>query len=547
MHPLQEVTIADALRLAQRALQVGDFRKSIAILEKVLAAQPLLARARFSLGVAVLRCNETARAVAELRRALVLRPLLAAAWRTLALASFDRNGESDAPQRRALLIEPANLEALLNQGLFHAKRGDRKSEATAYRIALLAHPDSAVLSRRAARAFYATEPAKRAILPLSIAKVHGSLSPLDVLNLADCLNRTNVVLKADRLVASVLQGSPTMAPAWSERMETYRRAGKLDAARLAGCKAQICQPENGQTLKRFCRLLMSMPNQPDLLATGRRGLVLDPGSTFVKVALRHHGIRACWNSLADVKLEGDEQRNNTLNDWARGVRSPTLIHMAARFKGGCFKRVPFSHGYVPEFMPPELYSRLIGSIPDIDTVRWGLNNYPDRADVTAPRDVAAWDNLSDILGSDEFRELLVDAMGARAFADRIRDNGFELSSTFRLTLDRKNYALGPHRDHASRFIVCLIYLASPGDPEELGTSVYRPLKPITFDDQASHHFFDGFERLETFAYRPNSCLCFVNHGPAYHGVEPVLGTTTRRLLQYTIYMSRSGELDDPYA
>jgi hypothetical protein len=198
-------------------------------------------------------------------------------------------------------------------------------------------------------------------------------------------------------------------------------------------------------------------------------------------------------------------------------------------------------------MPPELYSRLIGSIPDIDTVRWGLNNYPDRADVTAPRDVAAWGNLSDILGSDEFRELLVDAMGARAFADRIRDNGFELSSTFRLTLDRKNYALGPHRDHASRFIVCLVYLASPGDPEELGTSVYRPLKPITFDDRASHHFFDGFERLETFAYRPNSCLCFVNHGPAYHGVEPVLGTTTRRLLQYTIYMSRSGELDDPYA
>jgi lipopolysaccharide biosynthesis regulator YciM len=76
MHPLQEVTIADALRLAQRALQVGDFRKSIAILEKVLAAQPLLTRARFSLGVAALRCNDTARAVAELRRALVLRPLI---------------------------------------------------------------------------------------------------------------------------------------------------------------------------------------------------------------------------------------------------------------------------------------------------------------------------------------------------------------------------------------------------------------------------------------------------------------------------------------
>jgi len=542
---LKEATIADTLVLAQQSLQAGDSRKAITILERILAAQPLIENAWFRLGVAALRAKDPSRAGSELRRALVLRPSMAAAWRTLALVDFDPKGSSHTLLRRALLIDPTNLVALLNQGLLKAKRGDRKGEAAAYRIGFLAHPHNPVLAARTARAFYASEPTSKAIIPLSVARILGALSPLDVLNLADCYNRTNALSEAHQVVASVLRASPTLAEAWSEQMEAYGRAGRVNAARRAGQRAQICQPSDGQVANRFARLLMSMWNQPDLLAASRRALVLDPFSSFPRTALRHHGIRACRNSFVNLELAGNDEREATLNGWTQRGGSSALLHMASRFKAGRFNRAPFGHSYVDGLIPADIYSGLIGTIADFDSVTWGINNYSERANV------AAWDDIAEILTSDAFRELLIDALGARALADRIRENGFVLSSKFRLTstpsLDRKHYALGPHRDHVSRFIVCLIYFASPGDPVELGTSIYRPRTPITFDDHALHHFFDRFERLETFAYKPNASLCFVNHGLAYHGVEPILGTTKRHVLQYTVYIGPSDKIDDPFA
>jgi tetratricopeptide (TPR) repeat protein len=547
MDLLKKVSIQEAMNLAQRFLELGDFSKTTSILEQVLATRPSFVMARVTLGVAALKAGESSKASRELKRALTLQPSTASTWGMIALATANHPKESSKFYRRTLSIDPTNLEALLNLGLSSARHGDKEGETSLYRRAFLLSPDDRAVSARTARACYVTGSAKRAILPLSIARVLGGLLPLDVLNLVDCFNRTQALPKAEKIVTSLLETSPIFAPAWSERMEVYRRAGKLEDALSTGRRAQICQPDDKQTLKRFGRLLMSMSNQPYLLATGRRGSVLDPSSTFAKVMLRHHATRALRDTFGEIEPCRLEDREAMLINREMEINTPTLRHIANRLKDTIFHDAPFEHGYVEKLIPEDIYARLTSSIPNLGDVTWGLNEYPDRANVLTPRDAGVWSDLAEDLSSSEFRDLLIDALGARPLANRILDEGFELTSSFRLTLDRANYALGPHRDHVSRFIVCLIYLASPGDPEELGTSIYRPLAPIKFDDHAAHHFFSGFERLGTFDYKPNACLCFVNRGPAYHGVEPVRGSTTRRLIQYTIYMSQSGTTDDPYA
>ena len=111
----------------------------------------------------------------------------------------------------------------------------------------------------------------------------------------------------------------------------------------------------------------------------------------------------------------------------------------------------------------------------------------------------------------------------------------------KLTFDRRNYVLGPHRDHVSRFISCLFFLPfSDGNPE-IGTSIYRPLKAIEYFDWGRHHPFEEFELLRTFPYKPNACLAFLNFGKPYHGVQKVQTDAMRRLLQYTLYITPDGK------
>jgi hypothetical protein len=101
--------------------------------------------------------------------------------------------------------------------------------------------------------------------------------------------------------------------------------------------------------------------------------------------------------------------------------------------------------------------------------------------------------------------------------------------------DRTNYSLGPHTDSPAKVLSFLFYLPADDTQAHLGTSMYVPKDPSFTCPGGPHHAFEGFRRLLTVPYLPNTLLAFVKTPNAFHGVEPIAEPNVERaLLLYDI-------------
>src|SRR5205809_1120171 len=99
-----------------------------------------------------------------------------------------------------------------------------------------------------------------------------------------------------------------------------------------------------------------------------------------------------------------------------------------------------------------------------------------------------------------------------------------------LVNDHTDYSLGPHTDTPSKVVSVLFYL--PGDDrlEKHGTSLYVPRKPGFTCQGGPHYLFDGFERVATMPFLPNTMFAFVKTDHSFHGVEPIADAAISRYL-----------------
>ena len=109
-----------------------------------------------------------------------------------------------------------------------------------------------------------------------------------------------------------------------------------------------------------------------------------------------------------------------------------------------------------------------------------------------------------------------------------------------LVQDITNYALGPHTDSPHKVITVLFYLPKDDLQRHLGTSIYVPKDPNFTCPGGPHYARDGFEKLYSMPFLPNSLFCFLKTHNSFHGVEPVADPDTRRwLLLYDIYARKA--------
>jgi hypothetical protein len=124
----------------------------------------------------------------------------------------------------------------------------------------------------------------------------------------------------------------------------------------------------------------------------------------------------------------------------------------------------------------------------------------------------------------------------RAFIDaRFKGRQPEFGDEALLVNDRTDYSLGPHTDTTSKVVSVLFYL--PGDDrlEKHGTSLYVPRKPGFTCQGGPHYLFDGFERVATMPFLPNTMFAFVKTDNSFHGVEPIADAgISRYLLLYDL-------------
>jgi hypothetical protein len=88
-----------------------------------------------------------------------------------------------------------------------------------------------------------------------------------------------------------------------------------------------------------------------------------------------------------------------------------------------------------------------------------------------------------------------------------------------IMLRRPGYVIDPHRDPKWGFVICLVYLARPGDSETYGTQIYRVKDDVEAPNSSPYYVeHSRCELVKSVPFRANSLLLFLNSAGA-HGAS----------------------------
>ena len=220
------------------------------------------------------------------------------------------------------------------------------------------------------------------------------------------------------------------------------------------------------------------------------------------------------------------------------------------------RHFPYPHIYVEEVFEPAFYEQILAHLPSDEalssiaaTGRTG-NRYSERHImhfrtehlINLPSDQAAfWAQFSGWMQSARFQGFLISLF--KPYIDkrlkRIQElnqvNAVQTSNEMLLVRDHTNYAIGPHTDLPSRLLSLLFYLPRDDSLSHLGTSIYVPKDRAFTCLGGPHHHPDGFDRVQTMPYKPNSLFAFLKSDKSFHGVELIEDQDVKRdLLLYDI-------------
>lgn len=227
------------------------------------------------------------------------------------------------------------------------------------------------------------------------------------------------------------------------------------------------------------------------------------------------------------------------------------LHAMYRIGNAVVRPFPCPHLCVDDVFPKAFYAEIQRHrLPDtaysrlVDTGRVGkaysaarLSLFPEELDAAPVADEtrAFWRRMFETFNDREFAGLWLDLFGAaiRAHLSEAtsRDGQSDrrpMGSEIFLMRDLESYSLGPHTNSPLKVVSVLFYLPPDDDATGLGTSFYLPKDRGFTCAGGPHHPFDGFDRVATMLYRPNTLLAFPKTRRSFHGVEPVIGADARR-------------------
>ena len=235
------------------------------------------------------------------------------------------------------------------------------------------------------------------------------------------------------------------------------------------------------------------------------------------------------------------------------------LHVAYRIGNTQISNFPFPPFFIENIFPNEFYSMIQENLPEInqmvsmadhDALIPGLASYKDRFVL----DFAREDLMKKV---EKDKRKFLDAFGKiftqgnfgnllQAKFKRFLDMRFQyldnvsFKHDLKLVNDKKNYGLGPHTDKLSKVISVLFYLPKDSTHQGTGTSIYIPKDENLLDKELPHKHYprEGFHKVITMPFVPNSAFCFIKTNNSYHGVEKLeVKETDRWSLQYNLYLT----------
>ena len=230
--------------------------------------------------------------------------------------------------------------------------------------------------------------------------------------------------------------------------------------------------------------------------------------------------------------------------------SDAELQLVYKFANAEVYGFPYPHCFIENIFPDDFYAELQRNLPDpaamipIEQAR-PVKGYKERfvLDVsgkqleTLPEEKRKfWHDFREWLLSGRFQSLALRKFQPLLEARFKGMPGIDFYNEMLLVEDITKYALGPHTDSPRKVITMLFYLPNDLSQAHLGTSIYLPKDQNFRCPGGPHHSFEGFVRLRTMPFKPNSLFIFFKTDNSFHGVEPVTDPDTKRwLLLYDVY------------
>jgi hypothetical protein len=214
----------------------------------------------------------------------------------------------------------------------------------------------------------------------------------------------------------------------------------------------------------------------------------------------------------------------------RAIYTRVLDHLLARIEYATVWQEPFSHMYLEDLFPIDVYESLLDHLPPSDRYSQGLRDpqaryhsrqvFPltaERVRRFPPRCRSLWCGVLAALTEEAVKRCVY----ARLAPDLMYRYGVavsevpDLAGYARPTLyrDLEGFGIGPHPDSLEKVVTMQLFLPANLDQIGLGTSLYRRTSASP----------NGFEVVRRFEFRPNSGYAFVVNNSAdrqsWHGCE----------------------------
>jgi hypothetical protein len=249
--------------------------------------------------------------------------------------------------------------------------------------------------------------------------------------------------------------------------------------------------------------------------------------------------------------------------WRRELSGRILKHLLARIAATPAIQEPFTHIYLEEVFPPDLYELLLRQLPDpaqytaaAERYRTGDAGYVRSMFALTPAALANLATQQQELWAGVAAALTAPELKQAMFAKLAKDLAFrygvaesaagELVGHARPTLYRETegFEIPPHPDTRKKVVTMHLYWPADRSQLDLGTALYRR-KLLAWPFGGWQH---RFEMVKQFLFQPNSGYAFVVNNAltkkSWHGRErlrPDAGA--RNTLLNTFYESRREEFE----
>lgn len=249
------------------------------------------------------------------------------------------------------------------------------------------------------------------------------------------------------------------------------------------------------------------------------------------------------------------------------VYERSLAHLLRRLEECPEHDEPYSHFYLTEAFPPDVYEQMMRRYPDRSQFscaeshdygggnnRFLLHLEEHRASQLPSEISALWTGIADVLGSDELRVAVYRKL-KRGLMHRfgVNESGLDALPGVacpRIYSERSGYAIPPHPDTRKKVVTFQFALPETDEQQDLGTGIYqRSLNPKDWIGQPKG--FRGFKKVGQYPFLPNTAFgfCVLNtmSMKSWHGREPLGADAGERRSILNVYYVNEAVADGPVA